>query len=170
MSTPPAPLAHDMERRVFSFSSSLQIDYPAELIWTYLVAFEQVPLWERGVVEVRQVTPGPPGVGTQITARRIYAGRETQLAGRIVAFAEGRSATMSLAGGPLEEALVEYAVEPIDASRSVVTYTGRGRLVWPLRLLHPILPLVGRAEARANLQSLRRRIASGIPPRSSARA
>jgi hypothetical protein len=155
---------------VFSFSSSLRIDYPAGVIWAYLVAFEQVPLWERGVVEVRQVTPGQPEVGTRISARRIYAGRETVLAGEIVAFADGRSATMSLAGGPLEEALVEYAVEPIDAGRSTVTYSGRGRLVWPLGFLHPILPLIGRAEARANLQSLRRRVAAGIPPRSSARA
>jgi hypothetical protein len=54
---------------VFSFSSSLRIDYPANVIWAYLVAFEQVPLWERGVVEERQVTPvslrsapgSPPG-------------------------------------------------------------------------------------------------------------
>lgn len=56
---------------MFSFSSSLRIDYPANVIWAYLVAFEQVPLWERGVVEVRQVTPGQPEVGTRITARRI---------------------------------------------------------------------------------------------------
>lgn len=65
---------------MFSFSSSLRIDYPANVIWAYLVAFEQVPLWERGVVEVRQVTPGQPEVGTRITARPIYAGPETVLA------------------------------------------------------------------------------------------
>jgi hypothetical protein len=149
---------------VFSFSQILQIDHPAPLVWTYLVAFEQVPLWEQGVLEVRQVSPGVPTVGTEIFARRIYVGRETELAGRIVAFNDGRSTTMSLRGGPLDEAFVEYAVEPVDASRSVVTYRARGNLIRPLRFLHPILPVIGRAEARKNLASLKRRIDAGIPP------
>jgi hypothetical protein len=153
---------------VFSFSQSLQIDHPAPLVWTYLVAFEQVPLWEHGVLEVGQVSPGAPTVGTEIFARRIYVGRETELTGRIVAFNDGRSATMSLRGGPLDEAFVEHAVEPVDASRSVVTYRARGNLIRPLRFLHPILPVIGRAEARKNLASLRRRIDAGIPPLASA--
>jgi hypothetical protein len=152
---------------VFRFSQSLRIDRPAELVWQYLVAFEQVPLWEQGVLEVRQLSPGPPAVGTEIFARRIYAGREARLAGRIVAFDVGRSATMSLHGGPLQEALVEYAVEPTDAKRSVVTYRGQGSLIAPLRFLHPILPAIGRAEARKNLARLKERIEASIPPRSS---
>ena len=65
---------------MFWFSSSLRIDYPANVLWAYLVAFEQVPPWEHGVVEVRQVTPGQPEVGTRITARRFYAVPETVLA------------------------------------------------------------------------------------------
>jgi hypothetical protein len=154
---------------VFRFSQDLAIDYPAARVWTYLVAFEQVPLWEHGVVEVRQVSQGPPGVGTQMFARRVYAGRETVLAGTIVAFDDGRSATMKLHGGPLAEASVEYAVEPIDGDRSIVTYTAQGSLIWPLRFLDPILSALGRAEARKNLLSLKRRIDAGISPRASAR-
>lgn len=102
------------EAGVFSFGSSLRIDYPANLIWAYLVAFEQVPLWERGVVEVRQVTPGQPEVGTRITARRIYAGPETVLAAhggrpvvaRHAAWRESllpaRNGPPSQIGGPLD--------------------------------------------------------------------
>jgi hypothetical protein len=150
---------------MFRFSQSLQIDHPAALVWTYVVAFEQVPLWEHGIVEVRQVTPGGPAIGTEILARRIYAGRETQLTGRIVAFVDGRTATIALCGGRLDEALVEYAVEPVDEDRSVVTYRAQGRLIRLLRLLHPVLPAIGRAEARKNLASLKRRIDAGIPPR-----
>ncbi len=154
---------------MFRFSQSLPIDCPAARVWTYLVAFEQVPLWEHGVVEVRQVTQGPPGVGTQMFARRVYAGRVTVLTGTIVAFDDGRSASMRLRGGPLAEASVEYAVEPIDDDRSMVTYTAQGSLIWPLRFLDPILPAMGRAEARQNLLSLKRRIDAGIAPRASAR-
>jgi hypothetical protein len=150
----------------FSFSQSLEFDRSASEVWPYLIAFEQVPLWEHGILEVRQVSPGPPAVGTEVSARRIFAGRETRLRGVITAFEDGRSATMSLRGGPLGESIVEYAVEPIDADRSLVTYSARGSLVRPLRFLHPILPAIGRAEARKNLASLNRRIEAGIPPRS----
>ena len=139
------------------------MDHPASVVWPYLLAFEQVPLWEHGVLEVRQLTPGAPGIGTEILARRIYAGREAQLTGRIVAFVDERSATMSLQGGPLDRVLVEYAVEPIDDGRSVVTYRAQGQLIRPLRFLQPILPAIGRAEARKNLVSLQRLIDGGTP-------
>ena len=153
---------------MFRFSQSLQIDRPSTQVWPYLIAFEQVPLWEHGIVEVRQVTPGLPAIGTEMFARRIYAGREVRLHGRIVAFEDGRSAAMSPRGGPHDEAIVEYAAEPIDNRHSVVTYRAQGSLIRPFRFLHPILPAIGRAEARKNLAGLRRRIEAGIPPRSSA--
>ena len=89
---------------MFAFSARLEMDHPASVVWRYLLAFEQVPLWEHGVVEVRQLTPGAANIGTEISARRIYAGRETRLSGWIVAYAEGRSATISLRGGPHDEA------------------------------------------------------------------
>jgi carbon monoxide dehydrogenase subunit G len=153
---------------MFELSQSLEIDRPAAQVWPYLIAFEQVPLWEHGVVEVRQVTPGPPDIGTEVLARRIYGGRESRLTGRIVAFEEGRTATMALRGGPLGEVYVEYAVEPIGDRRSVVTYRARGNLIRPLRFLHPILPALGRAESRKNLAKLKRRIEAGIEPGSTA--
>ena len=151
---------------MFTLSESRRIDHPASVVWEYLVAFEQVPLWEHGILEVRQLTPGPPHVGTEISARRVYGGKATQLHGSITEFEDGRSATMLLRGGPLAEAHVQYSVEPIDADSSIATYRAKGRLVSPLNLLHPILPAIGRGETRKNLASLARRIDAGIPPRS----
>ena len=134
--------------------------------WDYLIAFEQVPLWEHGVNEVRRVPPGEPLVGTEISARRVYVGRETHLEGEIRALEPGRSATLALRGGPLLESLVTYSVEPLGEGHSRVTYSAQGDLRWPLRLLHPFLPSMGRAEASKNLARLERRITAGIPPRS----
>jgi hypothetical protein len=150
---------------MFSFQESLEFDVPASTAWRYLVAFEQVPLWEHGVLEVRVVTPGPVRLGTRVTARRIYAGRETRLEGSVVAFVDGRSATLALHGGPHVGSRVTYEVDPIAAGSARVTYRATGQLRGLLRLLEPMLPLVGRAEARKNLVRLRRRIAAGIPPK-----
>jgi carbon monoxide dehydrogenase subunit G len=101
-----------------------------------------------------------------ISARRVYAGRETHLAGEVVKIEPGRSATLALCGGPHVESLVTYSVEPLGEGRSRVIYSANGHLRGPLALLQPILPAVGRAEARKNLARLERRIAAGIPPSS----
>lgn len=151
---------------MFTFSESREMAQPAATVWEYLIAFEQVPLWEHGVNEVRQITPGAPVIGTAISARRVYLGREAHLAGEVRAIEPGRSATLALRGGPHVESLVTYAVEPLGEGRSRVTYSAEGTLRGPLQLLQPILPAVGRVEARKNLARLERRIAAGIAPRS----
>jgi hypothetical protein len=149
---------------MFHVTGRTVIAHPATVVWPYLVAFEQVPYWEHGVLEVRRLATGIPTVGDQITARRVYAGRETRLDGEIIAFEDGHHATMRLAGGPLDVVEVSYAVDPLDGHRSVVTYDGTGSLRGPLRLLHPLMPAIGRAETRRNLAKLGRRIDAGIPP------
>jgi hypothetical protein len=145
---------------------SMAFEWPAAHVWAYLIAFEQVPLWEHGVVEVRRLAPGAPVVGMPILARRIFAGRETLLDGTIVSLDPGRQATLELRGGPIAMARACYAVDPAGPERCVVTYTGDTELRGPLRVFTPILPALGRREINKNLRRLQRRIAAGIPPTS----
>ena len=144
----------------------MAFEWPADVVWEYLIAFEQVPLWEDGVLEVRQLTPGEPVIGTSIAARRVYGGVTSDLTGTIVEYEPGRQATMELTGGPLRATRVRYAVEPATATSSVVTFSGSVDLRGPMRLIEPLVPLMGRRQAQTNLARLRRRIAAGIPPRS----
>lgn len=146
--------------------ASVTFAWPADVVWPYLVAFEQVPLWEHGVLEVRQLTPGEARVGTEVSARRLYAGKEAVLRGRIVSLVPGREATMELDGGPLQGTRATYAVAPLTDGSSVVTYIGEVGLRGPTRLLAPVVPFLGRRETRKNLRRLQRRIAAGIPPTS----
>ena len=151
---------------MFRVTERAVLDHPAEVVWEYLIAFEQVPLWEHGVLEVRWLGATYPKVGDKISARRLYAGRESRLEGEIIEYDDGHFAAMRLSGGPLEAVEVRYSVERLGDQRSLVTYHGSGSLRGPLRLLHPLLSVVGRAEARGNLARLGRRIDSGVPPTS----
>jgi hypothetical protein len=151
---------------MFSFRQSLEIERPSEAVWPYLAALEQVPLWEHGILEVRVVSPRPIRRGSQITAGRIYAGKATRLTGFVEEWKPGRTGTIALSGGPHLESRVTYSVKPIGPERCLVTYAATGSLGGPLDLLSPILPLVGRWEARKNLARLRRRILAGIAPTS----
>jgi hypothetical protein len=151
---------------MFSISQDIEIERPAEIVWPYLAALEQVPLWEHGILEVKQIDPGPFFVGMRFTARRIHAGKATHLDGNVRLVEEGRSMTAALRGGPLLESLVTYSVDPVGADRCRVTYSATGRVRFPLNLLDPVFPALGRAETRKNLARPRRRILAGIPPTS----
>ena len=151
---------------MFSFRQSLELERPAEAVWPYLAALEQVPLWEHGILDVRVVSPRPIRVGSQITADRLYAGQTTRLSGYVKEWKPGRTGTITLRGGPQLESTVTDSVKPIGPERCLVTYAATGRLSGWLDLLSPVLPLIGRWEARKNLARLRRRILAGIPPTS----
>ena len=151
---------------MFRISQDMEIERPAEIVWPYLAALEQVPLWEHGILDVKQIDQGPLFVGMRFTAGRIYAGKATHLDGDVRIVEEGRSMTAALRGGPHIESLVTYSVDPIGADRCRVTYSATGQMRFPLNLLDPVFPALGRAETRKNLARLRRRILAGIPPTS----
>jgi hypothetical protein len=125
---------------VFRFSSSILVNCPLTDVGSVLIDFPRVPSWERGVVEVRQVSPGAPGVGTTLVARRGYAGRETMVACRITDWEELRGATMALRSGPLLHAAVRYAFEPVSSEQTLVTYTRRAHYAWRCRSSRPVCP------------------------------
>jgi carbon monoxide dehydrogenase subunit G len=141
---------------VFSFSQSILVNRPVADVWAVLIDFPNVPNWERGPVEVRQVSPGPPGVGTELVTVRPYLRRRTDLQCRITEWQDQVGATISLVGGPLEHASVRYSVEPAGEGRTRVTYSAEGEPRGPLKVLTPLMPMVGRREARLNLRNLKR--------------
>jgi hypothetical protein len=140
------------------------LPWSADIVWPYLIALEHVPHWEDDVLDVRLTTAGPPAVGSRLSARRVYAGREATLEGTIVALDPGRSATIELRGGPLVLASATYSIDPTGPSTSLVTYTGSVQLRGLARLVTPLVPLMGRRQVETNLRRLERRIANGIGP------
>jgi hypothetical protein len=146
---------------MFRFEGSMLMDAPLEVIWQRLIDFPGIPSWEGGVLEVRQVSPGPPGVGTRLVARRVYAGRESTVDCEITAWDDGQGATMSIRGGPMREAVVRYAVDPAPDGRALVSYSAEGafRGVW--RLLTPLVGMMGRNQVRSNLSRLKAQVEAG---------
>src|SRR5215472_3082994 len=132
----------------FHFSSSIVIHRPLGEVWAFLIDFPRVASWERGILEVRQTSPGPAGLGTILLVRRVYFGRETQVACQITAWDERQGVTMDLRGGPVRYASVRYAVESVGSMQTKVTCTGIGELRPALWLLTPLMPALGRSDER----------------------
>ena len=89
---------------MFRFEGSLPMAASVASIWQRLIDFPAIPTWEGGVLEVRQVSAGPPGIGTELVARRVYGSREATVDCRITDWDDGHAATMSIRGGPIREA------------------------------------------------------------------
>jgi hypothetical protein len=143
---------------MFRLHGSLSMDAPVETIWQRLIDFPAIPTWEGGVLEVRQISAGPPGVGTELVARRVYGGRESTVECRVTDWDEGRAATMSIRGGPIRQASVRYAVEAAADGRALVTYSAEGEFRGAWRLMTPLAGLMGRNQIRSNLERLRRQV------------
>jgi carbon monoxide dehydrogenase subunit G len=147
----------------FHFSSSIVIQRPLGEVWAFLIDFPRVATWERGILEVRQTSPEPSGLGTTLLVRRVYFGRETQVACQITAWDARQGVTMDLRGGPLRHASVRYAVEPVGSAETKVTYTGSGELIPTLQMLTPLMPALGRSDERKNLAKLKRLLETSTP-------
>jgi carbon monoxide dehydrogenase subunit G len=141
---------------MFHVTGTVRIGRPVPDVWAVLTDFPRVPAWERGVLEVRQTSPGHPGPGATLVARRIYAGRETIVDCRIVDWHDNRSVTMEIVGGPTRRTFARYAVEPSGDSGCEVTYSVEGEMRPLLRWLTPLIPMAGRRLVRANLAALKR--------------
>lgn len=141
---------------MFHLTETVRIDRPVAEAWAVLIDFPNVPAWEEGVLEVRQTSPGRPGLGTTLVARRVYGGRETVVDCRIVDWTDDRSVTMEIAGGPTRRTFATYAVEPIGDHACQVTYSVKGEMRPLLVWLTPLIPAMGRRLVRSNLASLKR--------------
>jgi len=141
---------------MFKLDEARSIDRPAAEVWDVLVDFPNVPLWEDGVLEVRQTSDGRPALGTTFVARRVFGGRESMVDCRIIEWADGRVATMEIIGGPVRRAAARYLVEPTSESACRVEYSINGELQSRLGWLTPLVPLMGRRLVRSNLARLER--------------
>jgi carbon monoxide dehydrogenase subunit G len=141
---------------MFHLTETVRIERPAAEAWAVLIDFPNVPAWEDGVLEVRQTSPGRPGLGTTLMARRVYGGRETVVDCRIVDWQDDRSVTMEIAGGPTRRTFASYAVEPIGDQACQVSYSVNGEMRPLLVWLTPLIPAMGRRLVRKNLASLKR--------------
>jgi carbon monoxide dehydrogenase subunit G len=134
----------------------VRIERPTADVWAVLTDFPNVPAWERGVLEVRQTSPGGPGIGTTLMARRAYGAWKTVVECRIVDWEDDHVVTMEIVGGPTRQTFARYAVEPVDDRACLVTYSVKGEMRQGLTWLTPLIPIAGRRLVRANLAALKR--------------
>jgi uncharacterized protein YndB with AHSA1/START domain len=117
------------------FTNTITINRPATVVFAYLSDLENLPQWNYALSETRQLTPGPPGVGTRyLQTRTIPVHTEESL--EIIEFAPPHNVTVQ---GTLNAmpAHLTYTLHPTDDT-TTLTNTIDLRLPRALNLLAPV--------------------------------
>lgn len=120
------------------------------------------PRWQRGLHEVRRVTEGPIGVGTQHEFVRRFAGRRIATRNRFVAFEEGRYVQFEIPEGWLT-GHASYLTEP-GPSGTVLTSRMQFQIRGRAALLEPLLGRILARDSQRDEARLKRLLERGTDP------
>lgn len=143
------------------------VDRPPEEVWAVVSDLSTHLDWRPALVEFRQVSDGPLGVGSRIREVLRWRGRELVLDDVVTAFEPTRHFGLS-GGWKAAEFDLDLLLEP-EGDGTLVTFE------WPLRpksvLMRLATPLLGGAMRRATAEEARllkayveRRFASSVAP------
>jgi dehydrogenase/reductase SDR family protein 12 len=136
------------------FEESTLIDRPVEAVWKYLSTIENMPKWDRGVIEARQTSEGPMGVGSTVQIVRQFLGRRRIGSFRVADVVPNRTVAIQ-ASAKWITAQIRYTFEPVDGATRM-TSAGEVELGGWLKLITPILIPMLERDGRADMANVKR--------------
>ena len=133
--------------------TSVLIDRPPEVIWKFTTDFSNDPKWDPGVVETKQTSPGPLGVGTTVQFRRSKFPKIMNY--RILEYEPNRKFTFEFTSGPIKGSIITMSLEVVEGKTRVSeidNYQGSGFY----KLLVPFMKGSGKREAEARVGNIKR--------------
>lgn len=134
--------------------TTVDIDRPVAEVFAFVADQTNAPTWQQGLHEVRRLTEGPIGVGTEHEFVRRFAGREVASRNRFVSFEAGRYVEFEIPDGWLT-GRASYRTEP-SAGGTALTSRMSFRARGPLRLLEPVLSRILARDSRRDEMRLKR--------------
>jgi len=140
---------------VIKIEKSIIINRPAEEVWKFFSNVENVPKWDRGVLEARVTSEGPIGVGSTAQTRRQLLGWQRIGKLRVSEYVPNRIIALQASLGSIK-GQIRYAFEPVEGGTRMtgsaeVELGGWWKLITPI--LIPMLERDGR-EDMANIKRI----------------
>lgn len=118
--------------------TSVEIARPAQEVFAFVADQTNAPQWQTGLHEVRRLTDGPVGVGSEHEFVRTFAGRRLASRNRFVGFEPGSYVKFEIPSGWIS-GTASYRAEATRSAGTVLTSQMEFRVRGPLRLLEPVL-------------------------------
>jgi uncharacterized protein YndB with AHSA1/START domain len=94
--------------------ASVMIDRPVEEVWKFIMDLSKTPTWDTGVLEVKQTSTGPVGVGSTCDFRARMMMRNMTISMRITEYEPNRRFSFEHTSGPMEGSIITFSIENID--------------------------------------------------------
>ncbi len=139
---------------MIKIEKSIIINRPAEEVWKFLSNVENMPKWDRGVLEARQTSEGPAGVGSTVQVARQLLGRRRIGTLRVSEYAPNRMVALQASLGQMK-AQTGFTFESVEGGTRL-TQTSEIELGGWWKLITPILIPMLERDNREDFANLKR--------------
>ncbi len=139
---------------MISIESRIEFERPAGEVFAFVADQTNAPQWQDGLAEVRRVTDGPIGVGTEHVFVRRFAGRRIESRNRFTRFEPGRFVEFEIPEGRLT-GTASYRVDPIASGACRLTSRMDFRIRGPLKVVSPLLARLLARDSRTDETTLK---------------
>ena len=120
-----------------TITQSVTINRPVEEVWDFIGSFENTTRWSRGVLEARQTSDGPLGVGSTLQTVVKAFGRRRTADYLVTEYEPNHAFAFEVTSGPMTSR-ARYSVEPAGAGTRL-TASGEAQATGLYKLLAPVL-------------------------------
>lgn len=146
--------------RKLNMQLRIDIGRPAREVFDFVADQTNAPRWQKGLHEVRRITPVPVGVGTEHVIARRFAGMNIEARNRYTAFEPGRFVSFEIHTGKITGE-ASYLVEPTGANTSRLISEVNFRVSGLARMATPVLARMFERDGRNNLATLKELLEHG---------
>jgi uncharacterized protein YndB with AHSA1/START domain len=128
------------------------VERPVEEAWGFMTDLANTPKWDPGVLEVKQTSEGPVGVGTTIQSRHP---KDRVLNARAIEYEPNHKFTLEFTSGPVKGTRVSYSMEIVEG-KTKLTRTFDLKFSGAYRLVGPFVARGARREGGAEVNNVKR--------------
>jgi uncharacterized protein YndB with AHSA1/START domain len=145
-----------------TITQSVTINRPVEEVWDVIGNFENTTRWSRGVLEARQTSDGPLGVGSTLQTVVKAFGRRRTADYLVTEYEPNHAFAFEATSGPMTSR-ARYSVEPAGAGTRL-TASGQAAATGLYRLLTPIIVRTVKRHSEADLANVKRILEASVAP------
>jgi carbon monoxide dehydrogenase subunit G len=137
-----------------TMTQSVTVNRPVAEVWDFISNFENTTRWSRGVLEARQTSHGPLGVGSTLQTVVKAFGRRRTADYLVTEYQPNHAFAFKVTSGPISSR-ARYSVEPAGAGTRL-TASGEAEATGLYQLLAPLLVRIVKRHSQDDLANLKR--------------
>lgn len=140
--------------RRLQLETRIELRAPASKVFDFVADHTNAPRWQSGIDEIRRITPGPVGVGTEHELTRRFAGMKVVARNRFIAYEPGRFVAFEIPSGKMT-GVASYLVEPTGADTCRLTSNVDFQVGGLARFAVPLLTVIFKRDVKKALATLK---------------